>query len=197
MSLKSLQCTKEEFNCGEIHIELSQPSQGSSVFKYTHTAVQLHHHLQSSYLTKLSLYPGNSSSSSSPPPALAPTLYIFLWIQLPKYSASPQGDRGFPSGSVGKNLPVTQETQFDPWIRKIPWRRKWPPTPVFSPRESHGQRSLVGYSPWGHTESDTTEVTDHARLCDLISAAELRLRLRVFPKAAIKVLAGLWCHLRV
>ena len=55
----------------------------------------------------------------------------------------------------------------------------------------------MGYSPWGHTESDTTEVTDHARLCDLISAAELRLRLRVFPKAAIKVLAGLWCHLRV
>ena len=108
--MKSLQCTKEEFNCGEIHIELpSQHSQGSSVFKYTHTAVHSHHHLQSSYLAKLSLYPGNSSASSSPPPALAPTLYIFLRIQLPKYSASLQGDRGFPGGSVGKNLPVIQE----------------------------------------------------------------------------------------
>ena len=39
--------------------------------------------------------------------------------------------------------------RFDPWVRKIPWRRKWLPTPVFLPGESHGQRSLVGYSPWG------------------------------------------------
>ena len=38
---------------------------------------------------------------------------------------------------------------FDPWVRKIPWRRKWQPTPVFLPRESHGQRSLAGYGPWG------------------------------------------------
>ena len=38
---------------------------------------------------------------------------------------------------------------FDPWVRKIPWRRKWQPTPVFLPGKSHGQRSLVGYSPWG------------------------------------------------
>ena len=47
---------------------------------------------------------------------------------------------------------------FDPWVRKIPWRRAEQPTPVFLPGESHGQRSLVGYSPWGSTESDTTEV---------------------------------------
>ena len=39
------------------------------------------------------------------------------------------------------------------------WRRKWQPTPVFLPGESHGWRSLVGCSPWGHTESDTTEAT--------------------------------------
>ena len=45
----------------------------------------------------------------------------------------------------------------DPWVGKISWRRKWQPTPIFLPRESHGQRSLVGYSPWGHKESDTTE----------------------------------------
>ena len=42
-------------------------------------------------------------------------------------------------------------------MRKIPWRRKWQPTPVFLPGESHGQRSLVGYSPRGHKELDTTE----------------------------------------
>ena len=39
----------------------------------------------------------------------------------------------------------------------MPWRREWQPTPVFLPGESHGQRSLVGYSPWGCKESDTTE----------------------------------------
>ena len=46
---------------------------------------------------------------------------------------------------------------FNPWVQKIPWRRKWQPTPVFLPRESHGQRSLVGCSPWGHKESDMTD----------------------------------------
>ena len=39
---------------------------------------------------------------------------------------------------------------FDPWAGKIPFRRKWHPTPVLLPGMSHGQRSLVGYSPWGH-----------------------------------------------
>ena len=38
---------------------------------------------------------------------------------------------------------------FDPWVRKIPWKRAWQPTPVFLTGESHGQRSLWGYSPWG------------------------------------------------
>ena len=47
--------------------------------------------------------------------------------------------------------------EFDPWVRKIPWRRKWQPTPVFLPGESHGWRSLVGYSPRGRKESDMTE----------------------------------------
>ena len=46
---------------------------------------------------------------------------------------------------------------FDVWVRKIPWRRKWQPTPVFLLGKFHGQRSLVGYSPWGHKESDMTD----------------------------------------
>ena len=45
---------------------------------------------------------------------------------------------------------------FDPWVRKIRWSRKWQPTPVFLPGKSHGQRSLEGYSPLGHKESNTT-----------------------------------------
>ena len=46
---------------------------------------------------------------------------------------------------------------FDPWVGKIPWRRAWKPSPVFFPEESHGQRSQVGYNPWGHTGSEMTE----------------------------------------
>ena len=48
---------------------------------------------------------------------------------------------------------------FDPWVGKIPWRRKWQPMPVFLPGESHRQRSLAGCSPWGHKEADRTEHT--------------------------------------
>ena len=58
-----------------------------------------------------------------------------------------------------KNLPSVQETKFDPRFGKIPWRRVWQPTPVFLPEELQEQRSLEGYSPWGHKESDTTEAT--------------------------------------
>ena len=47
--------------------------------------------------------------------------------------------------------------RFDPWVRKIRWRRRWQPTPGFLPGKSHRQRSLVGYSPWGYKESDRTE----------------------------------------
>ena len=49
-----------------------------------------------------------------------------------------------------------------PPLNWLNWRRKWQPTPVFLPRESHGQRSLVGCCPQGRTELDTTEVTQHA-----------------------------------
>ena len=59
---------------------------------------------------------------------------------------------------TGKNICLQcWRPGFDPWVRKIPWRRKWQPTPVLLPGESHGGRSLLGYSPWDHKESDTTE----------------------------------------
>ena len=54
-------------------------------------------------------------------------------------------------------ISLVARTRFDPWIGKIPWKRKWQPTPVFLPGKSHGQRSLAGYSPWGRKESDMTE----------------------------------------
>ena len=64
---------------------------------------------------------------------------------------------GFLGGSAVKNLPVVWETWVQSRVRKIPWRRKWQPIPVLLPGKSHGQRSPVGYSPWGHKELDTTE----------------------------------------
>ena len=65
---------------------------------------------------------------------------------------------GFPGGLDSKESAFNvRRLRLDPWVGKIPWRRDWQPTPVFLPRESHGQRSLVGYSPQGHKELDTTE----------------------------------------
>ena len=70
---------------------------------------------------------------------------------------------GFPNGTSGKE-PTCQcrrhkKCGFGPWVRKIPWRRAWQPTPVSLAGESHGQRNLVGYAPWGGTELDKTEMT--------------------------------------
>ena len=68
---------------------------------------------------------------------------------------------GFPGGLVGKesacNPGDTEDPVSIPESGKIPCRRAWQPTPVFLPGESCGQRSLVGYSPWSHKESDTIE----------------------------------------
>ena len=53
-----------------------------------------------------------------------------------------------------------RKPQFDPWVENIPWRRSWQLTPVFLPGNSHGQRSLAGYSPWGGKELDTSGAAD-------------------------------------
>ena len=65
---------------------------------------------------------------------------------------------GFLEGSDGKKSACQcRRLGFDPWARKIPWRRNWLPTPVFLPGKFHGQKSLAGYSPWGCKELDMTE----------------------------------------
>ena len=81
---------------------------------------------------------------------------------------------GFPGGTSSKE-PACQCRRhkrhgISPWVGKIPWRRKWQSTPVFSPGGSHGLKSLVGYSPWGHKESDTTEATEHARIPNIVGS---------------------------
>ena len=72
--------------------------------------------------------------------------------------------QGLPGGASGKEptcqcrrLKRLKRCGFNPWVKKIPWRRKWQCPPVFLPGEFHGQRSLVGCSPWGCKESDMTE----------------------------------------
>ena len=71
--------------------------------------------------------------------------------------------RDFPGGANGKD-PACQSRSHKRcrvylWVRKIPWRKAWQPTPVFLPGASQGQRSLEGYGPQGHKELDMTEVT--------------------------------------
>ena len=63
----------------------------------------------------------------------------------------------FLGGTVVKNLLANRRHGFNSWVRKIPWQKAWQPTLVFLPGKSHGQRSLVGYSSWGHKELETTE----------------------------------------
>ena len=65
---------------------------------------------------------------------------------------------GLPWWLISKEFPEMQETQemwVNPWARKIPWRWKWQPTPVFLPGKSHEQRSLVGYNLWGSQKRRT------------------------------------------
>ena len=109
-------------------------------------------------------FPHDSQFAPHPPPPAVSTSLSFM-------SASPLLLR---TGSSGKTRREKKKTKglaprslaqmeknpptmrFDPWVGKIPWRRKWQPTPVFLPGESQGQRSRASYCPWGHKESDTT-----------------------------------------
>ena len=79
--------------------------------------------------------------------------------------------KGFPGGSVVNSQ--CRRCGFDPWVGKMPWRKKWQSTPVFLPGKSHGQRSLVGYGPWDCKESD-----------NLVTKQQLQLTIK--PRAAHK-----------
>ena len=83
-----------------------------------------------------------------PPPGDLPSPVIELGSPALKADSLPiDWAMEFPSGSDVKNLPAM----------KIPWRWEWLLTAVFLPGDSYGQRRLVGYNPWSHTESETTE----------------------------------------
>ena len=97
-------------------------------------------------------------------------LYIYYFIYSSQNSFEKRKSQliekkylGLPSGASGEERAYQRRRRdrrrFDPWVGKIPWRRKWQPTQVFLPGKPHGERRLLGYSPYGHKESDTTEAT--------------------------------------
>ena len=81
---------------------------------------------------------------------------VLEWVPLPS----------LPSGTSGKESTCQcrryKRHRFNPWVRKMPWRRTWQPTPALLPGKFHRDRSFVGYKLWGYKESDTTECA-HAR----------------------------------
>ena len=76
-------------------------------------------------------------------------MYIYIYTYI--YNCTDIDSMGLPWWLSGKEYVCKcKKHKLNTWIGKIPWRRKWQPTPVFLRGKSHGQRSLVGYSPWGY-----------------------------------------------
>ena len=85
-------------------------------------------------------------------------LHLCLYFKMPKIVLGHKQDIGASLvAQMVKNLLQRGKLGFDPWVRKIHWKRQWLPTPVFLPGESHEQRTLVGYSPWDCKQLDTAE----------------------------------------
>ena len=98
-----------------------------------------------------------------------------IWIKVGKQTTKKKwGNRasvGLPWWLSGKESICQcrrhKRCGFDPWVWKIPWRRKWQPTPVFLPGKCHGQRSLEGYSPWGsRVKHELVTEHEHKSLCE-------------------------------
>ena len=87
---------------------------------------------------------------------------------------------GFPGGSLIKKRIRLQcrRRRSDLWVGKMPWRRAWQPTLAPLPGESHGQRSLMGYSPWGRRGLDTNEMTSSCtHIAEQVVEGDFKLRL--------------------
>ena len=97
---------------------------------------------------------GKESTCNAGDPGLIPRFGKIRW----RRDRSPLQYSGASlMAQMVKSLPASWTPRFDPWDGKIPWRRKWQPTPALLLGESHGRRSLVGCNPWGHQESGMTE----------------------------------------
>ena len=110
------------------------------------------------------------------------TQWTTLLVQLP-------ARKGFPGGSDGKRICLqSRRPGFDRWVGKIPWRREWLLTPLFLSGESHAQRSLAGYSPWGPKELDTTQWLTLTNAQPKASAALAQCFHRCFTKQSALLL---------
>ena len=102
-----------------------------------------------------------------------------------------------------KNPPAMQEPGFNPWVGRIHWRMEWLSTPVFWPGEFHGQRSLVGYSPWGCKKLGTAEQLTHTHWGNFYNSGSRNMSLTPSLLHFLKHLVGqgkmhllrqFWCH---
>ena len=102
-----------------------------------------------------------------------------LWLQsLPTENLEPRKIKSVTVSLVAqivKHLSAMQETQVQSLGWEDPLEKEWQPTPVFLPGEFHGQRSLAGYSPWGHRELNTTEQTTQKRLFSSCSLSTIKV----------------------
>ena len=103
-------------------------------------------------------------------------------------------NRGLFQGLSGKESTCQcrrhTRCRFHPWVGKIPWRKKWQPTPVFLPGISHGQKSLMGYRLWGHKELDMTkQLSTHTHICPINLNADIHTYTQVCTELFIP---GLW-----
>ena len=89
---------------------------------------------------------------------------------------------GFPGGACGKEHACQcrkhKRCRFNPWVRKIPWRKAYQPTPVFLLGKCYGKRNLVGYSPWDHKESDMNEHSTVQFILNTLNTLRFRWWLR-------------------
>ena len=107
-------------------------------------------HLEADFRISWPLYMSSPTTKSQGQSKTLPTQLSNIWPSTLR--------NGLSRWLSGKETTCQcRRSRFNPWVRKIIWRRKWQPTPVFLPGEFHGQRNLAGYSPGGHKESDTTK----------------------------------------
>ena len=96
---------------------------------------------------------------------------------------------------LGVQLTLTKSCQcrkhrFNLWARKIPWRRKWPPTPVFLPGKSHGQRSLAGYSPWSCKRVEHNLLTKQQQISEVLCSLQIYNPMQGNRKGLQRIMAG-------
>ena len=104
------------------------------------------------------------------------------WEQVP-LPVAPASIKASLEAQTVRNCLHCRRPGFDPWVGKIPWRREWQPTAVFFPGESHGQRSLAGYSSWGHR-------VGHDWTSDTFTSLSLSPRPSVFQQPLLSAVPG-------